>query len=597
MTRESIESLVGVPSKVSLKRLTTESTVEELNRIYADTKELQSDMRVAYEDLRLEARTKIVTRRCIDFNVIHSSMDWVAKNSASGFWSSLFIQLGGGQFTFLPGTLFETLKHLKKRSRSFEKLYRSSLSRAFMSLESASIDTKAEINADFVGVFSRFKEANINEADLYMLSLLQNNLSDIKDHRFPEIDFDFFAKAVGILSVGSRADLCINNSVDAYNYALVHKLNRDWKETNTRYVIVSNAFSMLKLHTLLERDEGLVEDALSTGVVRTAKSVAIQQLIMKSSKGNINKAMEEIASMLYNIASFREILQENLERSSDKNPHHDGVIGVKDDVANLISSFDMVQQEIDLKKHNGKKHLSFFNVDYNSKNPQKFFKTMEKTINRVLDGKGVLHFFERQELGNEQLLYVKSGKSEKFSYNNEFEIKHKDGEVIASARAYSDHCVFFGTANLNLNEFLIILNKLKVSLFTNFSKESYNCNEDFDIDKLYIGDGENVSCIEVESNSSYVLENILSEIDLPQGKIEFLRIDNELFSISHEGDIIAFSTKYEIADEISVFLNEMAVMKRKSKKMPELVAALINEFQTPLIDLSIKKSTSFGRQA
>lgn len=157
-----------------------------------------------------------------------------------------------------------------------------------------------------------------------------------------------------------------------------------------------------------------------------------------------------------------------------------------------------------------------------------------------------------------------------------YSISSGRGDLLAYANILSDYCVFHSINKMELSTFIGINNILRKEARDNSSHSlsiSKNNSSNF---KVYIGSESRISSLIYAEKPMGSLEDICNQFNIASNSVDFLRFDNELFSMSHEGDLTAISTKYNIEDSIVTFIELTSGVQRSTLWKKETSSLLVH---------------------
>jgi len=530
---------------------------------------LQRDLTIIAEDLRLDASNSVEALFCIDFDVIRSSLNWLEDQSVNGLFSSLCIQFNQSGSVLLPGTLFELQNFLAKRFDRSPDSRSNAFAETFLNeLYYSSTQNVDQSQERFDQALSQFKSSELIPKDLFLLNILKQSIRESSYHQFEKLNPTIFSHASDILSQGARADRWINNRVDAINYSLAHKMNQSVRRSGRRYVVVSNAPSMQRLDTAFGAIVGWdgASNYIAEGTVRSARMAAIYQMLVFAGQGVAGG--ERIAfKMLADLAQYRAQIRQVTSMIHKYAGKSDEVaLSIKGHFLKLLSSFDVFQNIIDDFRQNTNHRLALFQHEYLAKDPAAFYLEMSEQISVLLKTDGYLVPLSVQDLDKIELSIRRRLRDTRFTYKAEFSVEDIMGNSAAIVRQYKDHNAFFTISKPPITEFFRTINLVKSKIFSKLTKNEYRTVAGSETDTVVLGiTNGSIEHLETPARADYVLFDLCAEFDVLPEDVLFARIDNEWFSASFEADLVAITTKYQIPEEIALFLDELMSVVYKNK--------------------------------
>ena len=406
--------------------------------------------------------------------------------------------------------------------------------------------------SDYSRLLEAFRSKQIAREELRVLSALQQGVA-ANSIKLPPLDRHLFHRAIEFLSIGSRADLWKNNRADAINYSLVSRLNRDIADSKIRFVLVSNTRTMHRLDRSLSVEDGLGEAAslFKYGLVRSARSAALYQLLTRVSGPGISA--ESLAfRIVSNLADYRAnlldaIRQIKLGRSLDLSiPNVDRVI------FDVISEFDGRQLEFEANGFLTWDQESVLSDAGHEEESSKFFRKMERFIHDHLTRSGYSLSLEEPVIERAPIRVMLN--TENHDRASSFKLVDVFMKEVAFISEDSESILFI-PRRTEVEEFLSTLNAIKASIISRIGKEEFNFTKQMAIDVIYLGVGMGpVRTFELSSGSTYTSFELARLIDGLPSDLQFIRVDNPIFSMSSEGDVVTISSRYFLEEESVEFL-------------------------------------------
>lgn len=570
-------ALVSIPrikvNEAVLRGGNTELVGRELARVDFALHRLHNEFHDIASTMSLDARHGYTTRYALDFDVIMNALDLHARNSYQQFWSVVAIILGSHNIVLLPGTLFELKKYLAEKARHLEGIASRTLGTKLAGLATSLLRTN-QSRSQYSSELDDFKSWDVGSRDRYIFGLIQNNLADHQD--LPSVDRDLFENAVGFLSRGSRVDRWENNRADAINYGVLHKLNGFIDSNGVRHILVSNTGAMKDLDQAMRATFNFAgshlepsPDLFRAGFVWNARSTALHQLLLRAGGGEAGA--ESVAwKILSNISDYRKRLAETrAEFLALRTPT---LPQLEDLLIDVVTSFDDIQRQLDT--HTDAPLIALEGTEYQSKDPEKFYRHMEQFIDRRLLDTGYRYTFTREDTSK---VPFQLRKAAPFGRSTSFEL-HDELTQFVARFVEGEEVVLFTECNISLEEFLTSVDTVQAMILSQVTlgklslEQLYDddpkCFEDFVMARIQ---GKGTKYAYTMSNSSYSALSLSEMFHCFPSDINFVRIDAPLLSYSFEGDIIGISSRYKLPNEFETFLSGVVHPRYKGR-----------DFKTPI---------------
>jgi hypothetical protein len=574
-----IPELLGVKSQYAAPERAEDISVEEIDRLFDESERLRKELLELAAQLRTDVRLGIRTLYCLDFSVIRSAIDWDRSIDSAELWSGICVQLGTQDLILLPGALFEAIRYLRTRAALSSVVNTNPFFEVF---ERASLDESFShkyLKQQYPGAVQDFSAINLFRDDLYIIDIFQRHLASPHEHTMPGMDRSMFHRGIDILSFGSRADRWMNNRADSVNYALCHSLNQGIDKTKTRYLFVSDAPSMRKLDRGLYATHALgraTRHFNSEGLVRPTRSAAIHQILLRRATDQTPpdtlalNLVDDLANYQSKLSSMRRqhhgtrprpaaAMSERTKANAALTPSD---LSIDSHLIHLISKLDFMQNI--MKGTDATGIASFVGRRADKITVRQFYDQIDKMLSTALEETSYSSVFAQHDTETHKLKLVELDKGPGL-YIREHGLSDEAGLNVAYIREFSDMVTAYTfNASVPLAEFLAAVNYLKADVIGRMAKGEILDPKPFQTDTVYVGvKGAAVSSFECASHADYDLVAIADTLGVIASDIIFIRIDNNLVSMSFEGDLLAISTAYKLHQQMEDFLATLIPAERK----------------------------------
>ena len=584
--------------EVQHRELLNNASQQELKSILGKTRRLSEDIKVVKDDFHVELTTDVKTYLCLDCDVIQSAVDWTDNDSLSSFWATLLFDFEQYRLLMLPGTLFELRKLLRRKSRESPITVSTAFEKFFRSLELSEIagDTVQFAGSEFQDNLIAFSNKRTTSDQLYILRKVKKNLGNVNAHQFPAIDSNFFESCVSILAIGTRVDKSINNRVDAVNYSLCHTLNRKIRTSNNRYLFVSDTPAVRRVDSTLSGALCLygVDQHFEHGFVRSSRTIAMQLLIREIGE-SVSGAYLICYHLLDNLVQYSRSVAEIIHAREIKRSNRLAITKMEIEPANpivdLISSIDALQVSFDEAKTSAiEQRETFYRDNFLENKSDSFYIDMGNQLNQILNGQEIRDSVNKIELkkGGDLKLEV-SNTEDKFGFIEQRVLTDEFKGIVAAGRRYESDAQYLVIRDVSLVQFIAVYNSIVSSISASISIGEYKGDKwSLGKDRICIVAKtlENPFLLERESRSDHNIDELSEAAKIYPSDIVLLSIDNDLFSVSCEQDLVAFTTAHDLKDEIQLFFDLFLGVQYKSDQFRDLIPELIIRESSHLIPMS-----------
>ena len=406
-------------------------------------------------------------------------------------------------------------------------------------------------------------------------------LVNVEEHVFPDYDIRLFSRACDFLAVGARADRYLNNRVDAINYSIAHRLNQSIESTGTKYYMVSNAPTMKKLDCFIAPEFGLHKAAryFADGMIMTARAASMHQILL--SAGGSPAGAERIAYiMLLDLANYNAQLARLKSPTRSDRASFSQSASAENLLNTMLHSFNVFQKQIDHFREKQNDRLKLFNIEYRKRDPSDFYAELTSNVERILDRSGYSKSIDEWSGSERTLIVAPTGKLRPFTFRQSYEFRLPgDQGVAAFARLYKDHVAFFAISDAPVNEFIRTVDLAYSSLVSNLTKGKYRRFAGGRNERVHIGvEGRSVLQLDFKRLDGFSLEAISKAADALPSEISFLRVDFSHFSVSFEGDVVAFTSNQRCIDEATLFVDELVEPEFKNRNMRSAIESVFSDW-------------------
>jgi hypothetical protein len=547
---------IPIPTPFRLPGLGEEvNTIEQIKFIDRHAEELSDEFLKLANQMAFDARNGVHTRYCVDFDVVRSALSENDQGYGRSFWSGAFLALAAGVTVPLPGMLYEAITFLTQKLVSLKNnsknVFAEFFERAQLKVEE---NPESSLQHEYSAGLQLFASQKIKKKEYYLLEMLRQSCAN-NTQPLPEIDRSVFAHCTRFLANGARADRWINNRADAINYAGVYALNQQARETRYRYVLVSNTSALRKMDDSVCANfgRGGSSGLFARGFVISAREATMQRMLLKAADGSPSRAERLAFNLNTELANFRAEL-----RNWQHRIRHEGTLPRRKfehqkSLINVFSYFDNMDQAFERGDFSSVLEDSVVNFDDLKSDPSAFYEDLRAFVeDNIKESKYNVKFIEHDTNSADILIKTHTSRFEKFGK----EYKLSDGFNDLAFILEDGESILYSFGKISLEIFLRLVNDVKSSLISKASLGEIAVSQNYTDDIIFVGvRDKEVFSFQTPSHADYQLGEIAAAVNALPADIHFVRIDNEMVSMSLEDGMVAIASKYKLPEELAIFMS------------------------------------------